>query len=100
MPKTTAFFSGGGLWATQTAKLLAQYNAFLRAAQEGTGEQLNKQTLETVLRLERNAWAFVFKKISPFLDKKTLENLHTYVHQYALQNYSQAIRMVQEKGKT
>lgn len=61
--------------------------------------QVSAGLLESVLRRERNAWAYALKKIKPFLGKKiSREDVQKYIHEYALASYSRGVRKKIEEG--
>jgi len=56
------------------------------------GERISVREAKQILRYERNAWAFAIRKIKPFLDKDTKEQVIHFMHEDALKSHSEQIR--------
>lgn len=64
------------------------------------GFLLTEEAMATVLRRERNAWAYALKKIRPFLDRDassseysiTTSEVRDYIMDYCLRTYGEGIR--------
>ncbi|HEY4715469.1 MAG TPA: hypothetical protein VIH31_03105 [Candidatus Paceibacterota bacterium] len=62
--------------------------------------KLTKDDLSVVLKSERDAWAFTLKTLKPFFKDMEIEmqDLKAFVHDFALQTYSEEIHNIIEKG--
>jgi hypothetical protein len=61
--------------------------------------QVSRESLEKVLRRERNAWAYALKNIKPILGRDISKaDVKQYIHNYALGSYSEGMRKKIEEG--
>lgn len=56
-----------------------------------TEDKIMEQTAKYILQDERNAWSYTLKKLKPFLYMLPKDDLHAYIHEWALGSYSDSI---------